>query len=293
MLPDHYPAPQHLPFNRTALGEFVFSSPQADPGGAGWWLPMQGTRLLCHDGAAPCTLLHGTLPADLLDVAAEGVFFGSWHGVPCRTLPLPRDYQPGAGLALENLFATEPRLEIGPLSLAGLATQVLHWLQLSRHCGRCGAPTAFLPNEWGRACGACGAQRYPAVHPCVIVLISRPGELLLVRKPEWVAGRYSLVAGFVEPGECLEECVEREVAEEVGVSVTNLRYAGSQSWPFPSQLMAGYQAEYAGGEVRLDATELDDGRWFRLDALPQLPPKRSIARWLIDSWCRDQGVLPR
>jgi len=289
MLPEAYPDPQHLPFNRTALGTFVFSPPQADPGGAGWWFPLQGSRLLVRDDCGSCAPLYGTLPADLLEGAAEGVFFGSWQGVPCRALALPRDYQPGAGLVLENLLAPAPRLEIGPLSLAGLAAQVLHWLKHSRHCGRCGEPTDLLSNEWGRSCGHCGAQRYPAVHPCVIVLISRPGELLLVRKPEWVTGRYSLVAGFVEPGECLEECVQREVAEEVGVEVRNLRYMGSQSWPFPSQLMAGYLAEYAGGEVRLDTAELEDGRWFRLDALPQLPPKRSIARWLIDSWCRDQG----
>jgi NAD+ diphosphatase len=117
------------------------------------------------------------------------------------------------------------------------------------------------------------------------VLVRRGEEFLLARKPEWPAGRYSLVAGFVDFGESLEECVHREVGEEVGVTVTNVRYVGSQNWPFPSQLMAGFVADYAGGVVRADHMEIEDARWFCREDLPEsLPMRRSIARWIIDRY---------
>lgn len=106
--------------------------------------------------------------------------------------------------------------------------------------------------------------------------------MLLTRKANWVAGRYGLVAGFVEPGECLEETVVREVMEETGIVVKNIRYVGSQSWPFPSQIMTGFVADYAGGEIQVDMTELEDARWFSRDELPLLPARRSIARFLLD-----------
>jgi NAD+ diphosphatase len=120
----------------------------------------------------------------------------------------------------------------------------------------------------------------------VIVVVRRNDEVLLVRKAEWVAGRYGLVAGFLDMGECLEEAVVREVMEETGIRIKNLRYVGSQSWPFPSQLMAGYVADYDGGDIVIETKELEDARWFPVDALPLLPPKRSIARYLIDTFAK-------
>ena len=140
-----------------------------------------------------------------------------------------------------------------------------------------------LPGEWGKRCVACATQHFPQVSPCAIVLVHRPGEVLLTRKPEWAPNRYSLVAGFVEFGECLEEAAAREVREETGVNVGSVRYVGSQCWPFPSQLMCGFVAEYTGGKVTVDTRELADARWFALDALPDLPPRRSIARYILDT----------
>jgi NAD+ diphosphatase len=113
--------------------------------------------------------------------------------------------------------------------------------------------------------------------------VRRPGEVLLVRKPEYAANRYGLIAGFIECGECLEEAAVREVTEETGVKVAGLRYVGSQCWPFPSQLMCGFVADYAGGEIAIDTRELVDARWFPVGALPTLPPKRSIARYILDT----------
>jgi NAD+ diphosphatase len=121
-------------------------------------------------------------------------------------------------------------------------------------------------------------------------MVRRDNELLLVRKPEWAAGRFGLVAGFVEFGENLEQTVVRELREETGIEVKNIRYHGSQSWPFPSQLMTGFSAEYQSGEVKLQADELAEGGWFAYDNLPQLPPRRSIARWLIDMAVKDLQI---
>jgi NAD+ diphosphatase len=164
-----------------------------------------------------------------------------------------------------------------------MAQQILHWESLSRFCSACGGPTERIPGGWGKKCRSCSAERFPAIHPCAIVLVKRGNEFLLIRKPEWPQGRFSLVAGFVDFAESLEECAAREVKEETGIDVGNVRYVGSQCWPFPTQLMAGFVAEYAGGEIVVDATEIAEARWFNRDNLPDsFPQHRSIARWIIE-----------
>jgi NAD+ diphosphatase len=174
-------------------------------------------------------------------------------------------------------------------ALAGYAAQLVHWERTSRFCPVCGGPVEGF-DGWGRRCGACSYTRYPQVSPVAIVLIHDGGRrVLLTTKPGWGA-RYSLVAGFVEPGESGEECAAREVREEVGVEVEEVRYVGSQPWPFPHQLMLGYTARYSGGEIVVDTSELADARWFSLDALPELPPPFSIARQILDAWCAQAGA---
>jgi NAD+ diphosphatase len=278
MLPDKYVSPLHLPFNRTALDRrFQLAAPDQDPGGPGVWLAVRGNDLL----------VAGTPDQPVLPTGKSGweeeFYLGSWDGRPCRLVRLAREAPLPAGWRAENLMAAEPRLPLDLLSLGGLGRMVLHWERQSRFCPACGVPLEWLPGEWGKRCAACATQLFPQIAPCAIVLVRRPGEVLLTRKPEWAPDRYSLVAGFVEFGECLEETAAREVLEETGVRVCNVRYAGSQCWPFPSQLMCGFVAEYAGGEVVVDTRELADARWFPLDALPTLPPKRSIARYILDT----------
>jgi NAD+ diphosphatase len=281
-LPDSFPSPLHLPFNGACLqGKFSLAAPDRDPGGAGFWLHLRGTELVV---AEYLRLPEGELPAGFLAGPSDPLFIGNWEGRPCRALILPKDYPLPAGFTAESLLATEPALSIELLTLGGVAGQILHWERGSRFCSRCGGGMARLGSEWGKKCRGCGYDHYPHIHPCVIVLVRRGGEVLLTRKAVWPSGRYSLVAGFLDFGECLEEAVVREVLEETGVQVSNIRYVGSQSWPFPSQLMAGFVADYAGGEVFVEEKELEDARWFPVTALPLLPPKRSIARYLLDNF---------
>jgi NAD+ diphosphatase len=160
---------------------------------------------------------------------------------------------------------------------------------MHRFCGGCGHPTELLPNERARRCPSCETPFYPRIAPAVIVLVQREREILLARNATFPRPWYSAVAGFVEAGESLEEAVGREVLEEVGVELSEIQYFGSQPWPFGRSLMVGFNARYAGGEIRVDGTEIADARWFPADALPQLPPRISIARQLIDNWLERQS----
>jgi NAD+ diphosphatase len=167
------------------------------------------------------------------------------------------------------------------MALAGRAAQVLEWDRAHRYCGACGTPTELHARDRARTCPACGQVAYPRLSPAMMVLVWREGELLLGRSPHYVPGVYSALAGFVEAGESLEDCVHREVAEEVSVQVANLRYYGSQSWPFPHSLMVAYTAEWVSGEIVPQAGEIEDAQWFPINALPRIPPRFSISGHLI------------
>jgi NAD+ diphosphatase len=285
MLPDFYSSPIHLPFNRTCLdADFRLAPPDADPGGVeGFWLLLRGTEILLTGASETPQLLQGPLPPSLAGGDEPPLYIGVWQGKPCRLLNLVGKENP-SGFVAENLSAANPRLSIDLLSLGGTASQILHWEKISRNCSLCGGKMERVSGEWGKKCLSCGYAHYPHIHPCAIVLVRRAGEVLLTRKASWPPGRYSLVAGFLDFGECLEEAAAREVLEETGVLVQNIRYVGSQCWPFPSQLMAGFIADYAGGEVVVEEKELEDARWFPVDALPLLPPQRSIARYILDNF---------
>ncbi|HBA89398.1 MAG TPA: NAD(+) diphosphatase [Geobacter sp.] len=275
----NYPETVNLPFNGEIISSRFTQVRSTAPAGAGYgyWAFLQGETLLLSED----NLYLGDLPEALAADAAP-LLFGDWDGEPVRvctlpkSLPLPTELRAVHWTDLPDQLAT----------LYGMARQVVYWERLSRHCSRCGcAELERIPASWGKRCSGCGHEHYPHIHPCVIVLITRGDEFLLARKPEWVPGRYSLVAGFVDFGESLEECVVREVMEETGIKVSDIRYVGSQNWPFPSQMMAGFVASYASGEISLDGNELEDAGWFSRDRMPPaLPPARSIARWIIDNF---------
>ena len=283
MLPESYLSPLHLPFNQSCLeGLLEFLPHDRDPGGEGFWILMRAGDLAIVDQADALTLPAGNLPAGI--DGSEALYFGQWQGRPCRVVSIGEQVELPAGFEMRALTSPKPEISIELLSLGGLARQILYWHENSRYCGRCGAEQSWLPGEWGKACSACGTHHFPHIHPCVIVVVRRPGEILMTRKSAWPEGRYSLVAGFLDMGECLEEAVVREVKEETGIDIENVCYIGSQSWPFPSQLMTGFVADYVGGEIVVEEKELEDARWFPVDDLPNLPPKRSISRYLIDNY---------
>lgn len=166
--------------------------------------------------------------------------------------------------------------------LAGKANQILHWDRTHQYCSRCGARTENKMDERAKVCPSCSFVNYPRISPAIIVAITRGPEILLAKGSLFEGGFYSVLAGFVELGETFEECVQREVEEEVGLKVKNIRYFGSQPWPFPDSLMVGFTAEYADGDITIDNQEILDAGWFTVEQLPKIPGMGSIARQLID-----------
>lgn len=174
--------------------------------------------------------------------------------------------------------------------IAGRANHLLYWHRVHRYCGRCGHPTEDKTNERALVCKNCGLINYPRLSPAVIVAITRDDRILLASNKRFRRPFYSVLAGFVEPGEDLETCVKREIHEEVGIEVKNIRYFSSQPWPFPDSLMIGFTADYAGGEIKVDDVELTHADWFSRDNLPMIPPTISIARQLIDAFANGSIV---
>jgi NAD+ diphosphatase len=212
-------------------------------------------------------------------------FMGYWQGRPCYVLeidpvhePDPMQYQKG------SLYQILGRVDEALFALAGRAAQLLDWERDHQFCGRCGEKMRLDTEERAMRCDPCRTINYPRIAPCIIVLVHRGDELLLARNANFPQPMYSTLAGFIEPGESAEETLAREVREEVGVEVRNLRYFQSQSWPFPNQLMLGFFAEYAGGEIVCDLTEIADARWFHYSDLPMIPPVASISGQLIQHY---------
>ena len=196
----------------------------------------------------------------------------------------------GVLLGLRDAAATLPQADGG---LAAYAAALLGWHRRHRFCANCGAPTEVREAGHVRGCPRCGAEHHPRTDPVVIMLVVRGDEVLLGRQPSWPPGRYSALAGFVEPGESLEEAVAREVREEARIEVGPPRYVSSQPWPFPASLMLGFVAPWASGEPEIGDDELEDARWFTRpeveDAVAErgplrLPPPLAIARRLVDGW---------
>ncbi len=211
-------------------------------------------------------------------------FLGYWQDRPCYALeihevdqPDPLQFQKG------NLYHILGRVDEQLFALAGRAQQLLAWENDHQFCGRCGQPMRVDHKERAMRCDPCRIINYPRIAPCVIVLITRGDEMLLARNANFPQPMYSTLAGFIEAGETVEETLVREVREEVGVEVRNLRYFQSQSWPFPNQLMLGFFAEYAAGDIVCDEVEIADAQWFHVSDLPMIPPTASISGQLIQA----------
>jgi NAD+ diphosphatase len=283
------PMSVYLPFNRECLGDVFVPAKHGTkpPTPQGHWLVLQDQSLIVPSGGEELRLPSGEPPAGFDAALERPLWLGTFRGTPCWVASLPKEAAIPDGFRRETLVPMQgTRLPDDLLSLGGMAMQALHWESTSGHCPRCGDPTERIEGEWGKKCPRCRYEHYPHLHPAVIILVRDGDRCLLARKAGWAPGRYALVAGFVDNGESLESAVHREVKEEVGVDVKDLRYVGSQNWPFPSQLMVGFVAGYAGGEVRIDHEELEDARWFPCGELPAGPSRHSIARFILDNYAR-------
>jgi NAD+ diphosphatase len=211
-------------------------------------------------------------------------FLGLLGTQACWAVDVPdefRDPTDAPFVDLRRLWGQVPDAE---WTIAGRAVQLVAWGRTHRFCGRCGTPTVPAVGDRSMRCPACELLAYPRLAPAVITLVHRDDEVLLARGIQFPLPMYSCLAGFVEPGETLEDAVRREVREEVGVSIDEPCYIGSQPWPFPHSLMVGFFARWAGGDIVIDPAEILDAGWYRRDSLPMIPPAISIARALIDRW---------
>jgi NAD+ diphosphatase len=207
---------------------------------------------------------------------------GAHLGQSVLSSALARDIEPPGGYVFKRLREMLGVLGEQGAAAASRAFQLAEWARTHRFCGACGTPTQRVSEEFCLKCPNCGLSAYPRISPAMMVLIRKGDQILLARNANFVAARYSALAGFVEAGESVEETVHREVYEEVGLRVHNLKYFKSQSWPFPHSLMIAFTAEYLGGDITVDGTEIVDARWFGPgDTLPDIPPTDSVAGSLI------------
>ena len=206
----------------------------------------------------------------------------------CKVFYAPSDYVPDEEMKFVSLRESYHYLPEEYYRAAGIAYQLLYWESTSRYCSACGALMERLPAN-GKCCPKCKREFWPRISPAIIVLVkckepNEPEKILLVRAHNFRGDFHGLVAGFLEVGESLEECVIREVYEETSLKIKNLKYFGSQSWPYPSNIMIGFVADYDGGEIVVQESELKSASWYTIDNLPRIPEKLSIARKLIDYW---------
>lgn len=278
----------------TPFRRFIsLSSLPEDVDESGYWFVFQADKLLVRPAGETVEVLRARDTAELGLKPLRRQCLGYLQDdnglrIACYSAELDPETPLPDGLFADGLRALYPQLGDFWFQLAGRAIQVIDWDRTHQYCGRCATGLEAMPGERAKKCPRCGLTVYPRLSPAIIIAVTRDTpqgkRLLMARNHRFPPGRYSIIAGFVEPGESLEECAAREVMEEVGIEIDNVRYVASQPWPFPNSLMLGFTADYAGGEIVLEESEIADAGWFAADDMPQLPPKMSISRRLIDQF---------
>jgi NAD+ diphosphatase len=248
------------------------------------WFIFQGAQMLVTRDANGAQVPQLVQAQELALEPLRELYLGTLNDQHCFACEVADKVEAPASAAWSGLRALFGQIDDSHFALAGRAFQIMDWDRSHQFCGRCAAPTELKTTERARVCPSCSQLHYPRIAPAVMALVRRGNEILLARSPHFAPGMYSALAGFVEPGETLEQCLAREVREEVGVEVKNVRYFASQPWPFPHSLMIAFNADWASGEIRIDPAEIEDAQWFSLDRLPAvLPGKISISRRLLDA----------
>lgn len=224
-----------------------------------------------------------TVPTTVCLPFLRTVYLGSFEGKDCFAAETIEDScsEEFEWISFRDLHGLISEQEY---ALAGRALQLLQWDKIHTYCGACGAKTFSREHERCRECPSCGFLAYPKLAPAVMALVRKEDKILLARSPHFSKGMYSLLAGYLDVGETLEQCVEREVQEEVGIKVGNIRYFGSQPWPFTGSLMVGFTCDWIEGDIVKDPVEIEEANWFAKEDLPMIPTQVSLAYWMIESW---------
>jgi NAD+ diphosphatase len=254
------------------------------------WFLFQNQKLLMKEDADNLSTLTSEDLRELNIKPIGSLFLGLLDDKSCYAGELHDPELNFNGLKFFGLRDIFNRFDESMIQVAGLANQLLNWNKRHRYCGNCGNPTKDKEDERAKICHECHSIYYPRLSPAIIVAVRKGDRILLANSTRFTAKYYSTLAGFVEPGETLEECVKREIFEEVGIKVRNIKYFGSQPWPFPDSLMIGFTAEYASGKIKIDGNEIADAGWFSPEDMPLIPPSISIARRLIDGFLRGQSA---
>ncbi|MCL4871216.1 MAG: NAD(+) diphosphatase [Anaerolineae bacterium] len=255
-----------------------------------WWFAFVADRLLVTLEETKATVPCVFELAELGLKPERHHYLGTLNGRPCFAADLTEETVPPAGMSFQGLRRLWQKLDDDLFLVAGRAVQIVNWDRHHQYCGRCGSATQDKPGERAKQCPHCGQTNFPRISPAIIVAVTKGDKILLGRNHRSPQGFFSVIAGFVEPGETLEECVQREVLEETGILVENIRYFGSQPWPFPHSLMIGFTATYQGGEIAPDNDEIAEAHWFTAENLPLIPGKISISRQLIDWFVAQQSA---
>lgn len=253
------------------------------------WILFYGQELMTEnsgDQKECCSIPFMDSISEIRSVLSDIIFLGHADGQEVYTAELSRKLENGL-FRYNSLRTVYETIDNDWYWLTNRALHLLNWRKKNRYCGVCSNELIFSEKEVSLLCPKCGNIIYPKISPAVIVAITKGDKLLLAHSERFPKEMYSVIAGFLEAGETLEECVAREVGEEVGIKVKNVRYFGSQPWPYPDSFMIGFTAEYESGNIKIDDDEIQDARWFTKDSLPGLPLRASIARRLIDWFCRE------
>jgi NAD+ diphosphatase len=271
-------------------GKFISGVvPPAERSELAWWFVFQESKLLVYQEPSLASVPYLVNLGELGLTPLSSHYLGHLENRPCYAAEVAEGTTPPAGVSFEGLRRLYGSLDEDLFWVAARAVQIVDWDRTHRFCGRCGVPLNRKTTERAKECPQCRLLYFPRLAPAIIVLVQRGDQLLLARSRHFMPGMYSVLAGFVEPGESLEEAVVREVSEEVGIEVKDITYFASQPWPFPHSLMIGFTATYAGGEISFNDDEIENAGWFEVDNLPQIPGKISIARKLIDWFVEKQG----
>jgi len=266
-------------------------TPPADRTGPALWFAFHGAQILVRRDTQSASVPSARDLGELGVSPKRSQYLGILGEQHCFACELEEGCAAPEGMQWSGLRALFGSIDDSLFALAGRAFQIVDWDRSHQFCGRCGTPTQIKNHERARECPSCGQVHYPRIAPAIMALVRRGHEFLLARSPHFAPGMYSALAGFVEPGETLEQTLVREVREEVGIEVANVRYFASQPWPFPHSLMIAFNADYAGGEITPEPGEIEAADWFTVDRLPQaLPSKISISRRLIDAALADLGA---